>query len=78
MLAALRLIPGKIWGYLAAGMAVLIAVWRIYAAGKSAARVEGMESQLENVETRNEIDRDTGRLPDGGAADRLRDQWSRD
>lgn len=78
MLAALRLIPGRLWGYLAAGAAVLIAVWRIYAAGKSAARVEGMQSQLDNVETRNEIDRKAGRLPDGDAADRLRDQWSRD
>jgi hypothetical protein len=78
MLTFLRLIPGRIWGYLAAGIAVLVAVWRIYAAGKSAARADGMAEQLGNVEKRNEVDRNTGRLPDGGAADRLREQWSRD
>lgn len=65
---------------LAAGAAialgVLIAIWRIFAAGKKAARVDGMKAQLKNVEIRHEVD-DTVARADDARRDELRRKWTK-
>lgn len=58
-------------------VAVGVGAW-LYFAGRDAARVDGLEATIETMGTRDEIDRDIARRPDGDAADRLRRGWSRD
>ncbi len=74
----LTVLPLKAWGYLAAFFALLAALWRVYAAGKNAARLEGLERTLDNVGAKDKTDETIDRLPDGDVTGRLRDKWSRD
>lgn len=77
MLALIKGFGLKAWGIAAAVVAVLVGLWRVYAAGKTAARVEGMEDQLSNVKERADVEDRVNRASD---ADRrkLRDKWTRD
>lgn len=63
-------------------MAVLSALGILLAArraGRNAERVEALEKQSENVSKSHEIqDKNRRTLADGDAAERLRDDWSRD
>ena len=47
-------------------------------AGRNAERVDGMRRQLENVNARNKVEREVGRLGDDAVTGRLRDKWQRD
>ena len=69
--------PMKLYGYLAALLAVLAAIWRVYAAGKNAARVEGLETELKNVDTRNKVEDSVARAPISDIDKRLQ-PWTRD
>lgn len=46
--------------------------------GKQSRAEQEKEDVVNAVESRKEIEQDVAREPDGGAADRLRDDWSRD
>ena len=63
-------------------MAVLSAFGILLAArraGRNAERVEALKKQSENVSKSHEIqDKNRRTLADGDAAERLRDDWSRD
>lgn len=68
------------WIALAVGL-ILLAVTVLASAkraGRQAERVDQMRRTLEAMEKRNAVERDTGRLPAGAAAERLRNDWSRD
>lgn len=43
-----------------------------------AAAIEAERKRREVLQRHNEVQRETSNLPTGGAADRLRDKWSRD
>lgn len=64
------------------GAAVVAAVMGVFLYGRSSGRmverVEGMRHQLKNVENRNDVTRETDRLPDDAVTERLHDRWSRD
>lgn len=66
----------KIAGYAAIALAVLIAIWRIFAAGKNAARIEGMKEQLGNADIRAKTD-DAIASAIASERDRLRAKWTR-
>ena len=72
----LALISAKAWGYVAASAAVLVAVAKIFYAGKKSAQVDGMKEQLQNVETRNEIETAVS-AADRSERERLRDKWTK-
>ena len=55
-----------------------LALLRAYGAGRRAERQRQQDRKIEAMEKANEVERDVDRLPDGGAADRLRERWSRD
>ncbi|MBU4609117.1 hypothetical protein IMZ29_00680 [Achromobacter sp. GG226] len=80
-------------GWLGAALAVLVALVGTWIAGRrsgskvasdaaAARQAERDRAQAEsiqrNVEERRNAEIDAARLPDGGAADRLRDHWARD
>ena len=67
----------KVWGYLAALFAVLGTLWKVYSAGKDAARVEGLKDELRDVETHNAIENDVERASEPELTERLR-KWRRD
>jgi hypothetical protein len=67
----------KVWAILGAILAVLAALWKVYSAGKTAARVEGMEKQIKNVETRNNVESDVRRATPDDLSKRL-SEWTRD
>lgn len=77
MLALLGGLKAKLIAAGAILLAVLLAVARIFGAGKRAAQVEGMKRQLQNVETRNATD-NAVRAADPADRERLRDKWTRD
>ncbi len=68
----------KAWAYIAAFFAILGAFWKVYAAGKTAARVEGMQEQLDNVKDRNDVEVGVGLLNDSDISEQLRNKWQRD
>lgn len=67
----------RAWGYIAAALAVLAAVAKIFYAGKKAAQVDGMKEQLQNVQTRDKVDIAVGTATDP-ERDRMRAKWQRD
>ena len=71
------LISAKAWGYVAAAIAVLVAVAKIFYAGKKSAQVDGMKEQLQNVKTRDQVDASINTAPDP-ERDKLRAKWQRD
>lgn len=68
----------KIMGVVAVLFVVLGVIFRIRQAGRMAERVEAQTRVLRQVEVRHEIDRNIRRLAAGNAAERLRNEWSRD
>lgn len=54
------------------------AVISIRQSGKQAERVDAMKDTLKAVKKKSEVEREVDRNPDGDAAKRLRDVWSRD
>lgn len=66
----------KLAGYAAIAGAVLIAIWRVFAAGRNAALVDGMKDQLENADIRTKTD-DAIATAIVTERDRLRAKWTR-
>lgn len=68
-------LTSKIGQWIVAGLGiaatVLFAAWRLFSAGKEAARVDGLESQVQNVDAANQAKREvtdaaaSGTVPDG-------------
>lgn len=58
--------------------AALAAIALIKRSGRQDERVDQLNKVLDSVGKKNETARKVDRLPDGDAARRLRDQWSRD
>lgn len=56
---------------------VLIAVLGIYNAGKAAQRVDELKAKHKGMQRAKEIERGVARLPNGAAADELRNNWAR-
>lgn len=71
-------ISTKLLAGVAIAMAFLGALLYARKSGKDAARVEGLEHKIENVEVRNEVEREVGRAAPDAVHQRLRDKWSRD
>jgi seryl-tRNA(Sec) selenium transferase len=59
-------------------VAALTAYSAIRRQGKQAAQIEHLEQSIKNVRKKDEVTQKIERLPDGDAASRLRDKWSRD
>lgn len=64
------------WGTIA--VAVLAALALVRKSGRDAERAERGADTLRDVEKAKDVERKIDRLPDGAAAERLRDKWSRD
>lgn len=62
----------------ASALGILVAVMKIRKSGASAERVKSLEATIEAVKKKEGVTREIDRLPDGAAADRLRNKWSRD
>jgi hypothetical protein len=78
ILAAIEWLKVRFAAILGAAAAILAAVAFIKRSGRQDAKVEQLEQVLENVRKKDETVKKIERLPDGDAARRLRDQWSRD
>lgn len=70
-------LAGKLlaWGGVVAFVVALLLSAR--KSGRDAAVADGMRKQLENVGTRNDVER-ANRTAPGSAAERLRNKWARD
>lgn len=68
----------KILLVVAAGIGILLLLSRMKEAGRAEALAEGVERQLKNVERRNEVEREVGRLSGDAVRERLRERWTRD
>lgn len=77
MIGFLSGISMKVWGYAAVALGVLVAILKIFSAGKTAARVEGMKEQLQNASTRAKVD-DAVAGASEPERSKLRDKWQRD
>ena len=77
MIALLKGISLRAWGYLAAAAIAVTILLRAYGAGRKAAQVDGMKDQLRNVKVRNETDAAVERASPG-ERERLRRKWERD
>lgn len=71
-------IAGKLlaWGTII--VAVLGALALVRKSGRDAERAERGADTLRDVEKAKDVERKIDALPDGAAAERLRDKWSRD
>jgi hypothetical protein len=65
---------------LLAGIAVglLSIVWKIRRSGRDAERLKSAEATIKAIKKKDEVKNEIVRMPDGAAADRLRNEWSRD
>jgi len=72
----LNAISLKAWGYVAAALAVVAVLFKTFRAGKKAARVEGLEEQVKNADTRSKVDDSVARADDA-ERQRMRSKWTR-
>jgi hypothetical protein len=77
MIALLRGVSLKVWGYVAVAAAAALFVLRVWSAGRKSAQVDGLKNQLDNVKVRNETDAAIERATPG-ERERLRRKWERD
>lgn len=77
MIALLKGVSLRVWGYVAVALAAAAILLRAYTAGRKSAQADGMKKQLDNVEKRNEADAAVDRA---GPSERkrLRRKWERD
>lgn len=54
------------------------AYFKIKSIGKKEEQVKDLKGRVEALKKQTEVSREVDRLPDGDAAKRLRDSWSRD
>lgn len=62
----------------AAALGILVAILKIRQSGRNAERVANLEATIKAIKKREGVTNEIDRLPDGSAADRLRNKWSRD
>lgn len=62
--------------YGAMALAGVIAIWRVFAAGKKSAQVDGLKEQVKNGEVRATVD-DRVTRANNSERKRLRDKWTR-
>lgn len=72
MSALLSLIGGKLLGALAAGLALLLALWRAHAAGRQAEQNKSLRKTLDAVKQQRQSDEKIDRVGDGDL-----DNWMR-
>jgi len=58
--------------------ALAAAVVAVRQSGKQAEKVDAMKANIKAIKKKVEVEREVDRIPDGDAAKRLRDSWSRD
>lgn len=75
ILAFLRAIPARLWGYVAITGAALAALWKAYASGKKAERDKQRLKELKDErETRDRIDATRPAADADSARERLRNR----
>lgn len=74
----LSIIFSRVGGYIAAALAVAAVLLGVYRSGRKSARVDGIVSQLENVEKANEIENDINISRPDANRERLLNNWTRD
>lgn len=62
-----------LWPYLLAAAGAALALWRVYAAGKSAERARQAEAEAKARDIRDAVQNDVGAMP----PDRVREELSR-
>lgn len=72
---ALTLIE-QLWPYLLAALGALLALWRVYAAGRKAERAKQAEAELEARDIRDQVVNDVSMLPPDNARKEL-GKWSK-
>lgn len=78
MLTFLTVIRSKITWAIVAIAAALIMFLRVKKMGATEEQIKHLEQTLDAIRTREEVRNEVERLPDGDAARRLHDTWSRD
>lgn len=68
----------KLLGVAVSALSVVGVLLGARKSGRDAERVDSLKKTSKHVEQAHEVENKNARLPDGGAADRLRDRWSRD
>lgn len=76
MIGLLTGVWGKIAAVAAIVGAVMLAVAKIFAAGRRDEQAQGMQEQLKNVETRNQTDASVGAASDSSVRDELREKFT--
>lgn len=70
------------WGYVAAGLAALLAILaalsRVKKSGRDEVIAKAAEKELDNVTTANKVNAEVQRATGSDVDKRLRDRWSRD
>lgn len=70
------LILEKLWPYLLAGAGALLALWRVYAAGRKAEQARQAEAELRARDIRDQVDNDVSVLSPSQAREEL-SRWSK-
>lgn len=73
MTALVLTLLDPLWPYLLAALGALLALWRVYAAGRKAERAKQAEAELEARDIRDQVVNDVSMLP----PDKVRDELSR-
>lgn len=73
MTALVLTLLDHLWPYLLAALGALLALWRVYAAGRKAERAKQAEAELEARDIRDQVVNDVSMLP----PDKVRDELSR-
>ena len=72
----------KLAGLLSLTLAILLTAWALVRGVRKGAqaevRADTAEREADHAKDANKVRTEIDRLPDGAAADRLRDRWSRD
>jgi len=66
----------QLWPYLLAALGALLALWRVYAAGRKAEKAKQAEAEMRARDIADQIDNDVGAVPPAEARKEL-GRWSR-
>jgi hypothetical protein len=66
----------QLWPYLLAAVGALLALWRVYSAGRKAERARQAEAEAEARDIRDQVDNDVGAMPADAARKEL-GKWAR-
>lgn len=76
MTALVLALVEQLWPYLLAALGALLALWRVYAAGRKAERAKQAEAELEARDIRDSVQNDIGAMPADKARKEL-GKWSK-